>query len=118
MRGGALDRVITLQVEASTKDAATGQTKFTFTTVGNFAANLKPVKMGEAFDMGTSGGNSSKVAREIAKEVYIFTIRYFTGLTVRHRIIYDGRVFDIVGIHEEGKRRWWKIRGESIGATP
>jgi head-tail adaptor len=116
MHSGALDRVVTLQVEAEVKDPNTGQTKFQFTDVGTFAAHIKAVKMSEDFEMNTGGGGE-RVPREIAKEVYIFTIRYFSSLTVRHRLIFESKIFDIVGIQEVGRRAWWKIRAESIGET-
>ena len=41
--------------------------------------------------------------------VIIFKIRYLSSLTAKHRVIYEGRAYNILGLSEVGRRRGWEI---------
>jgi SPP1 family predicted phage head-tail adaptor len=42
--------------------------------------------------------------------VVIFRIRFIEGITLAHRIAFDGRLFDIREIEEIGRRRYLELR--------
>lgn len=104
MHGGALDRIITIKEQTRSRDANSGQTILSFTEVDTRRAHVKPAFFDEQV--------REEQNRKIAKESYIFTIRYYTGLTVSHVIEYDNRNFNIVGLAEIGRKRWWRIHAE------
>jgi len=105
MQPGALDRLIVIEEEVKTKDSVTGQTKSTWTYVGKFWAHLRAPRTESEEDWAFTA------KREIPLEKYIFTIRFFSGLTVKHRLTYDDKYFDIVSLKEVGRRQWLQIMG-------
>jgi len=53
----------------------------------------------------TEGGREFYAAQKMNAEVTaVFQIRYFPGLTVKHRILYGSRVFNILFINNVGER--------------
>lgn len=84
---------VTLQERSRTPDGQGGFTE-AWADVADLWAEIKPQKSYERFQaMQTQSPTTHKI-----------TVRYRSGVTTRHRLLYRGRVFDIKGVvnPEEG----------------
>lgn len=98
MEAGKLDRRISIERALVTIDAAGGEERdwYTHATVW---AEVLPVSDGERWR-----------AQEVAASVTTrFRIRWGAGVEVTDRIAYDGRVYEIVGVKEIGRREGQEI---------
>ncbi len=93
-----MDRRVTLERATITLDAFGGETQ-TWATLAEIWAQAMPVSDGEKW-------RAAEVSATISTR---FRIRWRAGLKVTDRLIYDGRVFDIVGIKELGRREGLEI---------
>lgn len=90
---GELTKKITIQVNTPVKQLD-GSKKETWTTLKTVWAKII-----------TEGGKEFFTAQKLNAEVNaVFQIRYFSGLTVKHRILYGTRVFDVLYINNVGER--------------
>lgn len=93
MNIGKLDRRITIQRKAESKDSSGGAV----TTW----KDLSKVWASKA----DQGGREFRAAGTLLSETdSVVTIRHFTGLTTADRINYGGKNFDILSIGEIGRR--------------
>ena len=94
-----LDRRASILTPTTTRDADGGP-------VETFAATAtRWCRRDEA------GGREIRVAGQLRAETSaLFTFRYFAGLTVKHRILCEGRTWDIVAINEGGRRQWLRVQ--------
>lgn len=93
MQIGQLDRAITIQQRTVTQDAA-GQEIETWSLLAVVWARIRPQKGGERFS----------AQQVVGKAVMTFRIRHRTDVTVQHRLVWDGKTWDIHDIREIGRR--------------
>lgn len=93
LHAGDLDRRITIERAVITTDALGGEAR-DWQAASPIWADVDPVSDGERWR-----------AQEVAAHVtHRFRIRWGAGVTPEDRIIYDGRVFEISGVKEIGRR--------------
>lgn len=87
MEPGLLRDSITIQKSTTTQDAE-GNTSQSWSRIGDRKAHIRPLTSREFMDGAkTSEGHVS----------YEITIRYFDGLTGKHRIKFGDRIFNLNG---------------------
>lgn len=100
---GRLDRLVTIQVATMAQDE-TGQPVETW-------ADWKQVWMGKkdirAFERFRSN-------QELAEETTVWTSHWIEGLTPEHRLVVEGKTFDILGIAELGRRSGLEITATAV----
>lgn len=102
MRAGKLDRTITLQRRAETKDGPRVVTAWT-----NIATVRAEIVQQSASEFLTGFG-------EAENGTVIFRIRYLGGVTTADRIMFDGVAHDIKEIAEIGRRRGVELRAVAV----
>lgn len=113
MQAGNLDRKVIIQQETRTQNADTGELVRSYSTLATTFASVAPLRMREVI----INNETDKSNRTLAIERYYFTVRYFSGLNEKCRISLDGRIFNIKGYQEVGRKHWWKIDAECVGET-
>lgn len=94
---GQLDRRIEIQQATTTTDAY-GQSIDTWTTLACCWAKVE----------NPLAGNREKVFGDVETSVTraMITIRYRDGITERHSVLYNGDYYDIMNIHQIGRRAY------------
>lgn len=93
MRAGELDRLIVIQAGAPAR-GSNGEATYTWSTFATVWASYKPLR-----------GQEYLAAQQVNAEIEaVFRIRWLASLTTAHRISWDGRLWDIQGINEIGRR--------------
>lgn len=103
MNPSKLDRRITIQAKATTLDV-NGDRIDTWTNLyTNIAANVKPA------------GGREMVAehRMFETSAAVFTTRYYSDVTQQHRILYNGKTYNISSINEIGRHDGLLITAEA-----
>lgn len=100
---GTLDRRVVLQTFSASQDEY-GQDVNTWTTIATVWAWVRY----------KSGGESVYSNKETATADCIFTIRYRSGITEKHRIVYGGVNYDILHIAETGRRKFLDITAKKV----
>jgi SPP1 family predicted phage head-tail adaptor len=94
MRAGKLDRRLTIQRAAVVVTPPFNEPVESWADVATVWAQQRPNRGAERFS-----------AQEIVgKAVMTFHIRYRGDLTVKYRLLYEGRVWNILGLREVGRR--------------
>lgn len=97
MRAGLLKHRIEIQVATKTADAAGTLVETWATVAANWWADIRPVRAREFVQQG-------QVQSDITHTVQM---RYFSGFTSRHRILWGARIFNVVGqpinVNERGR---------------
>jgi SPP1 family predicted phage head-tail adaptor len=106
MQAGLLDRIVELQTYTSTQDAS-GQPIETWTLLAKVYADVRPMPARERYS--TAGAD-----RKIGVWAATVIIRWIDGLTMRNRIIYDNKTWDVVGVREIGRHEWLELSVEVI----
>ncbi len=98
MRAGKLRCRIEIQLATKAADSAGTLIETWATVASNWWADIQPVRAREFVQ-----GN--QVQSDITHTVQM---RYFAGFTARHRIVWAGRVFNVVGkpINVGERNRW------------
>ena len=102
MRSGKMDRLITIGEFTSVQDSY-GQETETWTEFATVWAEKIDIKARERF----------AAQQDIAEETTRFRIRWLAGLTPKMRIVHDGKVYNITGIAELGRRGGLEITTEA-----
>lgn len=106
MNPGSRDRRIVIEYPTSTSDAFGGEIK-TWTAIGTgWWASFYPLKDSEVFR------NSEATATVTHRFQIEWTNQVWSKIDPRCRIKFDGRIYDVVGIKEIGRRQ-----GIDISAT-
>lgn len=100
MRGGKLDRVITIERASTVIDDA-GTPTSTWATVATLRAQI--IKQSADEFIQTEGGGNSENA-------IVFRTRYIEGVRLDDRVNYEGAGFDVKETKEIGRRRGLEIR--------
>lgn len=93
MRSGPLRHRLTILVPVHTKDSG-GTFTSTYTTVATRWGSVEPLTSRERL---IAGQPQTRVTGRIR-------LRYFDGLTTRHRITHGDRTFEIVGVTNPDER--------------
>jgi SPP1 family predicted phage head-tail adaptor len=100
---GEMDRHIQIQA-ASSSYSDTGHEVITWNTIRTCWSNIR------------YGENNNTEDFEAQQQVSItdtfFVVRYFTGLTAKHRIVYNSETYDILNILEIGRKRHLLLQAE------
>lgn len=100
---GQMDRRVEIQAAVSSF-SGTGHEVVTWNTIKTAWAALE------------YGENNNTEDFEAQQQVSItevfFTLRYFTGLTAKHRVLYGGQAYDILNILEVGRKRFLRLQVE------
>lgn len=104
---GRLDRRIVLERRDGQLDAA-GEDLPQWVAIATLPAQVEPVSGREGF--------SSQ--QRFAEATHTFTIRYRGGVDPTHRIRYEGRTYDILGVSEIGRREGLAIVAAARAETP
>lgn len=103
MRAGKLDRQITIQFPAVSRDTLGGQVLSWADYATVWArVDLQPNKRTEAFT----------AAQVVANAEVLFSTRYLAGVLETFRVLYDNHVYDIKGVTETGRKQGLEIRGK------
>lgn len=101
MNPGKLDRLITIQASRTVKQGD-GSVETTWVAHSQPWAQAVPA-------LGARSQEAAAANRW--NDPHVFTIRYDAALTTRHRLIYAGQVYEIVGLGEEpGTSRYSFLR--------
>ncbi len=102
LRAGLLDRRVALERRVNVTDAS-GQAVDHFVRVAAVWARVEPLGGREGF------GQQQWVATGDVR----FTIRWRADVTPLHRVVHDGRVFDVMTVAEDGRREGLLIVGRA-----
>ncbi|MGY3575285.1 head-tail adaptor protein [Bradyrhizobium sp. USDA 4504] len=105
MRAGNLDRVIEIQRRTTGLDLY-GTAIDTWAKV----ATMRAQKLENATD------NREGQRGDVTDTVITFRCRWLDGLSLDHRLLYDGQAFKITRLKELGRRRGVDIVCERVGA--
>lgn len=104
MKAGALDRRIIIQSSTQTVDQY-GAPRYIWSDVATVWAQYLP-----------GGGDERYSPGQIyAQTDARFRIRYRSDITPLNRIVYNGRIYDILAIEEEGRRVGLVIKAKARG---
>ena len=94
MRIGPLDRRLTIQSLQTVLDGV-GQPIETWSTVATVWGRIMPQPRGERF----------QAQQIVGHAMTTFRIRYRTGITVKHRVLFDGKTWDVSDIRLVGRKQ-------------
>lgn len=106
MRAGKLDRTITIQASIRTGTTPAGAPIMTWTDFATVRAQIIEASTEEYQRAYGEGGNTA----------IIFRLRWLDGVTVEHRVSYDGKALNIRETKEIGRRRGLELRCEEVRA--
>lgn len=99
MQAGQLDRLITLQGKTSTQDDHGGVVEAWAKVADIWAQYL------------AGGGNERFASAQVYAETQgRFRIRWRSGVTPQHRIVFDGKEWDIIAVDEIGRRTGLELK--------
>lgn len=104
MEAGKLDRRVTIERATVVLDDFGGEVT-TWTALATVWASYEPVSDGEKW-------RAAEVAATVTAR---FRIRWGFDVKVTDRLIFDGRVFDIIGVKEIGRREGQEITTSARG---
>jgi SPP1 family predicted phage head-tail adaptor len=93
MRIGLLDRRVTIQ-SLSTAPDGSGQEVETWTAVATVWMRVRPFRGSERF----------LAQQVVGKAVTTFEARYRSDVTVKNRLLYDGKNWDIADVRQIGRK--------------
>jgi SPP1 family predicted phage head-tail adaptor len=99
---GNFDRQITIETLSLNSVDAIGAPVETWSKVVQCWSKVVPM----------SGTEALRLDRQVSTETSRFFIRYRTGITVKDRISYAGKYWDILNIRELGRREQLEITAE------
>lgn len=94
MRAGDLDRRITIQRAVTVQDSL-GQPVSTWTDLVTVWAKVDWREGGESIEAGE---------QRSAKQAVLFTVRWMRLLDPQHRVLFEGRAYEIDDVQEVGRR--------------
>lgn len=103
MDPGKLDRTIVIQRRTATPNDYNEEI-YSWATLVTIKAAVLPALGWERFRSG----------REMSADTARFIVRYYSGITVKDRISYNSKTWDITGIAEMGRRRFLELTAEVV----
>uniref|UniRef100_UPI003BABB206 phage head closure protein n=1 Tax=Stappia sp. TaxID=1870903 RepID=UPI003BABB206 len=104
MRAGKLDRSIVIQAYARTGTTPAGAPVMSWSDFATVRAQIVQASTEEFQRDYGEGGNTA----------IIFRLRWLDGVTVAHRVTYDGKILNIREMTEIGRRRGLELRCEEV----
>jgi SPP1 family predicted phage head-tail adaptor len=104
MRAGKLDRSITIQAHTRTGTTPGGAPVMSWSDVATVRAQIVQASTEEFQRAYGEGGNTA----------IIFRLRWLDGVTVAHRVTYDGKILNIRETKEIGRRKGLELRCEEV----
>lgn len=104
MRAGKLDRSISLQAYSRTGTTPAGAPIMEWATFSTVRAQIIEGSTEEYQRAYGEGGNTA----------IIFRLRWLDGVTVEHRVSYDGKTLNIRETKEIGRRKGLELRCEEV----
>ena len=105
MRAGSLDRRVTI-IHATSVVSEAGTPKKTWVPLRDAWAQALHLTADDR-----EGGSGSATEQRVS-----FRIRWFAGLTLDHRVMFDGAAFTIKSIKELGRRDGYELACERSGS--
>lgn len=93
MRSGPLRHYVQIQ-EPSRTTTADGGREESWTTIGQAWASIEPIKGREFF-------SEQRVQGDVSHRI---RLRAFPGLTIRHRIAFNSRIFNLTAVMDAAER--------------
>lgn len=94
MRAGQLRHLATVQTELEDQSSMTGAVTKAWVTVASVYASVEPL----------IGRELQRAMAERAELTYTIRTRYLAGITTRHRLLYDGKTFNIRSVVDVEER--------------
>lgn len=94
MRAGKLRHLVTVQTELEDQSSMTGAVTKAWATVASVYASVEPL----------IGRELQRAMAERAELTYTIRTRYLAGITTRHRLLYDGKTFNIRSVVDVEER--------------
>lgn len=91
------------------------------TAIGRFGApndTWAPWKTRWARKKESTGNENTSNGREIGDQITVFTIRYTVGITLKDRLVFKSKVYDILSIVEIGRRHYQELNCRAHSDTP
>jgi SPP1 family predicted phage head-tail adaptor len=104
MNIGQMDRKITIQRKSSSTVDAAGSPVESWSTHWRTWAKFVPM----------SGSESLRIERQVGSEIARFFVRFYDDITIKDRISFDGKLWDIQNIRELGRRESLEILAEAL----
>lgn len=104
MRAGKLDRTIIIQASTRTGTTPAGAPIMSWTDFATVRAQIIEASTEEYQRAYGEGGNTA----------IIFRIRWLDGITVEHRVVYDGKNLNVRETKEIGRRVGLELRCEEV----
>lgn len=101
---GSLNQPIVIEQNTPITSSGSGQLVDNWATFKNAMAAVN-------FNSGTEKEQSEAA---ISTMTMTFTIRYFPGITVKMRVVYNGNYYNIRSIAPIGRNRYLKLKGERV----
>ena len=101
---GSLNQPIVIEKNTPVKSPQSGQYVDNWTIFKTAFANIN-------FNSGTEKEQDNAI---ISTQMIIFTTRYFQGVDVKMRILYENEYYNIRQITKIGRNRYMKLKGERI----
>lgn len=105
MRAGNLDRTIAIEAFEITGQDEAGQPIGEWTLLATVRAQIVQTSTEEYFRASGEGATST----------IVFRVRYLSRVTNQHRIVFEGRNFDLEEVKELGRRRGLELRAKAEG---
>ena len=103
MRGGTLDRRITIQQAHVVQDAS-----------GQEIETWEPFATVSAARMDVRGRERFASDQRFAARSAVYRLRYLSGIDEKMRIVDDGKTYQIIGIADNSRQGWAELSAEAI----
>lgn len=103
MQAGQFDELITVQTYTTVTDSNTGEKLQTWANLTTLWARV---------DEAPVGIENVNADQRQHKQTVDFITRYDSTVNVRHRIVWNGKYFNIVNIQDQVRRMYMKIQTE------
>ena len=97
---GALDRIITIRKSTSSAADIYGHTT---------AENTVDTDVNAAYSF-AGKDEAGELGKQTEFQYLYFIVRYFSGLTLSDKIVFEDSIYDIVKIEPIGRRRYLKLK--------
>ena len=101
---GALDRILTIR-----KSTASGADIYGHAT----GENTVDTDVNAAYSF-AGKDEAGELGKQTEFQYIYFIIRYFSGLTLSDKIVFEDSIYDIVNIEPIGRKRYFKLKAKIV----